>query len=385
MSDSLTFRLLKYIKESAETLNFTRAAERVFVAQSSLSHQIGKFEDNIELTLFERTQNGLRLTPAGRLIAAYADNTLKGWDETLVMAHAVQRRQVPPLRLGFSAFVDARVMEKFHENYKGMFDGCAIQLISGDSVFCLQHLDAGLLDCAILPLPIDANLYSVQPISQTPLVVCMRTDDVLAERAQLDIREIAARITVFRDPEQYPSAHARLVEMFTEAGVTLHVACFARTPAEIRNRDDGRCRTGEGGVMQTIVQIIQKAGGWHPGLYLKIDNAPYMELVIEAMDESGPMELPAISVAHYGEQNGDLMRDPEMCFELGMAGGPHLSAFYYRNDYLGVEQWSRNIVRGNYVHLIALHEQHQRFAKTWDNNLRLQGFADAFTEKCICG
>ncbi len=44
-----------------------------------------------------------------------------------------------------------------------------------------------------------------------------------------------------------------------------------------------------------------------------------MELVIEGMDESGPMGLPAISVCHYGEQNGDPMRDPEMCFELGMA------------------------------------------------------------------
>jgi hypothetical protein len=67
---------------------------------------------------------------------------------------------------------------------------------------------------------------------------------------------------------------------------------------------------------KTILQILKKAGGWHPGPYLKIDNAPYMELVIEAMDESGPMGLPAISVAHYGEQNGDLMRDPEMCLAL---------------------------------------------------------------------
>ncbi len=91
-------------------------------------------------------------------------------------------------------------------------------------------------------------------------------------------------------------------------------------------------------------------------LSLKIDNAPYMELVIEAMDESGPMGLPALSVAHYGEQNGDAMRDPEMCFELGLAGGAHLSAFYYRNDYLGIEQWSRDVVDGNYIHLIALHE-----------------------------
>jgi hypothetical protein len=137
--------------------------------------------------------------------------------------------------------------------------------------------------------------------------------------------------------------------------------------------------------MKAILDIIQKAGGWHPGLYLKIDNLPYMELVIEAMDESGPMGLPAISVCHYGKQNGDPMRDPEMCFELGMAGGAHLSAFYYRNDYLGVEQWSRNIVRGHYVQLMALHEQHQRFAKTWDNNLRLQGYPEVFTDKCILG
>ena len=89
--------------------------------------------------------------------------------------------------------------------------------------------------------------------------------------------------------------------------------------------------------MQTILQILKMAGGWHPGLYLKIDNAPYMELVIEAMDESGPMGLPALSVAHYGEQNGDLMRDPEMCFELGMAGGRAPDPrWYWRNDYLAV-------------------------------------------------
>jgi len=133
--------------------------------------------------------------------------------------------------------------------------------------------------------------------------------------------------------------------------------------------------------MQTILQILKMAGGWHPGLYLKIDNPPYTELVIEAMDESGPMGLPAISIAQYA----DALAQPEMYFELGLAGGAHLSPFYYRNDYLGVEQWSRNIVRGNYVHLIALHEQHQRLAKTWDNDLRLQGFADAFTDKSIRG
>jgi hypothetical protein len=137
--------------------------------------------------------------------------------------------------------------------------------------------------------------------------------------------------------------------------------------------------------MQTILDILKKAGGWQHGLYLKIENPPYMELVIEAMDESGPMGLPAISVCHYGEQNGDPMRDPEMCFELGMAGGLHLDPWYWRNDYLAVEQWSRNIVRGQYVYLVALHEQHERFARTWDSNLKAQGYLAAFSDKCILG
>ena len=117
MSDSLTFRLLRYIKACAETLNFTRAAEQVFAAQSSLSHQIGKLEDNIDVVIFDRLQNGLKLTPAGRIVAAYAESTLRDWDQMLVMARAVQRNEVPPLRLGFSSFINAKLLEKFREGY----------------------------------------------------------------------------------------------------------------------------------------------------------------------------------------------------------------------------------------------------------------------------
>ena len=130
--------------------------------------------------------------------------------------------------------------------------------------------------------------------------------------------------------------------------------------------------------MKTILQILRQAGGWHHGIYLKIENPPFMELVIEATDESGPCGLPAISVCHYGEQNGDAMRDPEMCFEFGLAGVPHLNPFYFRNDYAGVEQWSRFIRDGNYCYHTQLNGEHERFAKLWDKNLREQRFAEAF-------
>ena len=126
--------------------------------------------------------------------------------------------------------------------------------------------------------------------------------------------------------------------------------------------------------MQTILRIIERAGGWNPSLFLEIENAPYMALTIEAIEE-GPSGLPTVSVTHYGEQNGDLMRDPEICFEIRDG---ELDPYYYRSDYAGVEQWSRNLVSGQYVQLANLHAQHQRFAIVWDNNLRCQGFEEAF-------
>jgi len=139
--------------------------------------------------------------------------------------------------------------------------------------------------------------------------------------------------------------------------------------------------------MQTILRILERAGGYRPTLYLKIENPPFMALVIEATPEPGPCGGPSISVAHYGEQNGDLMRDPEMCFELTnpLRLGWIMTPQYFRNDYLGVEQYSRYRDGDNYVFIPGLYQQHEQFARQWDKNLRAQGFLEAFTDKSIRG
>jgi hypothetical protein len=62
-----------------------------------------------------------------------------------------------------------------------------------------------------------------------------------------------------------------------------------------------------------------------------------------------------------------------------------MGTFNWRNDYVAVEQWSRNIIRDRYVFLVALHEQHEHFARTWDANLKTQGYLAAFSDKCILG
>jgi len=107
MSDSLEFRILKYIVAVAETSNFTRAAERLFLAQPSLSKQIRDLEEEVKFPIFYRGRDSVRVTHAGEMVVAYAKETLRARDELVEMARAVHLGNVPPLRLGFSSFVSA--------------------------------------------------------------------------------------------------------------------------------------------------------------------------------------------------------------------------------------------------------------------------------------
>lgn len=111
----------------------------------------------------------------------------------------------------------------------------------------------------------------------------------------------------------------------------------------------------------------------HTGTHIKIKNPGYLPLSIENI-ASGPRDMPAISICHYGEQNGDLMRDPEMCFEMEIEDGQvkEFHAYYYRNDYAAFEQ---NAIDEDTKAIDASMIRNQReFAETWSRNLFEQGF-----------
>lgn len=133
--------------------------------------------------------------------------------------------------------------------------------------------------------------------------------------------------------------------------------------------------------MKTIIRIIEEAGGLARSSYIPINNEPWMRLVIEVLPESGPDGLPVVSVCHYGEQNSDLMRDPEVLFEAVINNDvlQELRPFYFRNDYVGTEIWARQ--RSNFrdtVREFGDMRELEQFADLWDRNLEQQGFLEAF-------
>ena len=102
----------------------------------------------------------------------------------------------------------------------------------------------------------------------------------------------------------------------------------------------------------------------------------YMPLSVEHIGQSAEGNR-LIAISHTGEQNGDLMRDPEMVFEIHTYASPDMAEpLSFRNDYMGIMQ---EIYRydddGKKTHVNAKLKQDLKFfAKTWFQNLKDQGF-----------
>lgn len=109
---------------------------------------------------------------------------------------------------------------------------------------------------------------------------------------------------------------------------------------------------------------------------VRITVSGFTPLSVEAIGVS-PDGHRLVSLCQYGEQNGDLMRDPDLVFLFhNIPDGAAAEPVSYRNDYLGIFQdVYRYDEAGKRTHvLLALKQDLQEFARAWFATLREQGF-----------
>jgi hypothetical protein len=119
-----------------------------------------------------------------------------------------------------------------------------------------------------------------------------------------------------------------------------------------------------------LMDRLTKGLSWD-GRSRKLDNAPdtFMPLYIGVAYETVLGKV--YYLAHYGEQNGDLMADPEMHF-LQLRNGEYYPAMY-RNDFLGVTRQSLNIREDGKASITPREQADQaHFANSWLKNIRQQ-------------
>jgi hypothetical protein len=128
--------------------------------------------------------------------------------------------------------------------------------------------------------------------------------------------------------------------------------------------------------MRNVQKIIDTRGGLEAlkDRPIRLEVPGFMRLVIEHVG-TGPRSGELVSVAHYGEQNGDLMRDPEIVFEVADGQWQPVSI---QQDYVG--SYREAVVGGAdgkvYVRPAEVRDI-AAFARIWDRNIKHQGFVDA--------
>jgi DNA-binding transcriptional LysR family regulator len=184
---------MRYVVAIAEERNFTRAAERCFVVQSSLSHQIKALEHELGVTLFARSSRRVELTAAGEAFLVQARASLDAAERAVSDAAAANGQIRGTLTVGVIPTVTTidipAALGRFHRAHPAV----RIRLRGGGSDEFITAISAGSMDVAVLGLPDSALPKGVNTrvLARERLAAVVSTEHPLAERRRLRLEDLA--------------------------------------------------------------------------------------------------------------------------------------------------------------------------------------------------
>lgn len=223
---------LRYVVEVARAGSFTRAAERCFVTQSALSHQIAALEREIGQRLFARSSRSVRLTEAGEAFLPHAEKALMAAEQAKEDAAAAGGEIVGTLRLGVIPTVTAVDLPRILVEYRAAHPSARVELRVGNSDELMAAIRGGELDVALVGLREEVSPTGVasRVLSTDGLVAVLPPQHPLAGVASVDLRELAGM--TFADFPAATSGRAQSDVAFAAARVERDVA-FEADSAEL--------------------------------------------------------------------------------------------------------------------------------------------------------
>lgn len=215
---------MRYVVAVAETGNFTRAAERCYVVQSALSHQIKALERELGFELFARTSRKVELTAAGTAFLAAARRALDAADRAVADAAAAVGEVRGRLTVGIIPTVSGVDVPAALGRFRLAHPAVRVRLHVGGSDEFIAGIRAGDIDVAVLGLPDGIVPEGVQSkvIKRDRHVAIVARDHPLAGRTSVDLARLAEE-TFVDFPDNSPG-RAQSDLAFASAGLQRDVA-----------------------------------------------------------------------------------------------------------------------------------------------------------------
>ena len=151
----MELRHLRYFVAVAEELSFSRAADRLHMAQPPLSQQIRQLEDELGAPLFVRTRRRVELTEAGRAVLAEARRVLVQAESVVRVARRFVAGEIGNLKVGFSSSAAYASCRRFCEHFAPGFRRSRLSSKSTAPSEQIALLAVHALDVGFVRLPVE--------------------------------------------------------------------------------------------------------------------------------------------------------------------------------------------------------------------------------------
>lgn len=176
---------IKYLLSLAETNNFSRAAERVHVTQSTLSSAIKKLEDELEIRLFDRTTKGVRITREGEKFLSHARvivSEINKISEELGTSHEPNILKIGLLKT-LPMDIVATAIQKYREKYPAVI----IEVNDDDDERIRKNLERELLSACITTITNDDYSFTSELLFEEELMIAISKTNPLSKKKSLDL------------------------------------------------------------------------------------------------------------------------------------------------------------------------------------------------------
>jgi LysR family hydrogen peroxide-inducible transcriptional activator len=186
----MNLRDLKYVIAVAETGHFGKAAERCHVSQPTLSGQIKKLEEELGITLFERTNRSVEITPIGDSIVAHARQMMEQADAIVQLAQAHQDPLAGPLRVGAIPTLSPYLMPLILVPLKKQHPQMQLVLSEELTDILLTRLRNHEIDVALLATAVDEQDLEALPLFDEPFWVAYPRKHAFYTKEKITLRDL---------------------------------------------------------------------------------------------------------------------------------------------------------------------------------------------------
>lgn len=271
---------LHYLVTLADEGSISRAAERLYMAQSSLSQFLKQYEAELGAVLFVRTAKGLTMTAAGKLFIENARSMLYQYRLVRNELYDMEHLQKGRIVLGISSFRGSCIMPPILKQFNSRYPNVIVNITEANSIALEEKILEGMLDLALVVLPLKKLKDDVEKLGADEiLLVAGRSHPVTAYLHKkdtfpyywVDLKEAARFEFILSDYDTILGIRSR--QEFKRAGISVQARNTTITAALAA----AMAREGLG-LAFTYRSCV---GGWNDAVYASIGQPGiYAELAL---------------------------------------------------------------------------------------------------------